>query len=101
MALERCSRGTSIGAMEALHDAGLDVPRDVAIVGAGNIHYGDMLRVPLTTVSLSTAAMGQAAAKLLLELIDGKNLGSKPRQVTIPPELVVRRSCGALKQEIS
>lgn len=85
----------AIGAMEALSAAGLDVPQDVAIVGAGNIHYGDMLRVPLTTVSWSTTAMGQAAAKLLLELIDGKNSGGKPRQVTIAPELVVRRSCGA------
>jgi LacI family transcriptional regulator len=88
----------AIGAMEALHDAGLDVPKDVAIVGAGNIHYGDMLRVPLTTVSWSTAAMGQAAAQLLLELIDGRNNAAKLRHVTIPPEMVIRHSCGALKQ---
>jgi len=91
----------AIGAMEALSDAGLDVPRNVAIVGAGNIHYGDMLRVPLTTVSWSTTAMGQAAAKLLLELIDGKNSVAKPRRITIAPELVIRRSCGSLKQETS
>src|SRR5687768_18091329 len=44
----------AIGAIEALNDAGFDVPNDIAIVGAGNIHYGDMLRVPLTTVSWST-----------------------------------------------
>ena len=93
----------AIGAMEALHEAGVNVPNDVAIVGAGNIHYGDMLRVPLTTVSWSTAAMGQAAAGLLLELIDGRQAArtratAKNRHVTIPPELVVRRSCGALKQ---
>jgi LacI family transcriptional regulator len=85
----------AIGAMAALNDAGLDVPNDVAIVGAGNIHYGDMLRVPLTTVSWSTAAMGQAAAKLLLALIDGQPGGAKTHQLTIPPELVIRRSCGA------
>jgi LacI family transcriptional regulator len=88
----------AIGAMAALNEAGIDVPNDVAIVGAGNIHYGDMLRVPLTTVSWSTAAMGQAAAELLLELIDGKN---KPRKVIVPPELVVRHSCGVLKQQTS
>jgi LacI family transcriptional regulator len=88
----------AIGAMEVLHEAGLDVPKDVAIVGAGNIHYGDMLRVPLTTVSWSTAAMGQAAAQLLLELIDGHNNAAKLRHVTIPPELVIRHSCGAVKQ---
>ena len=34
----------------------------------------------------------------LLELIDGKKTTSKNPHVTIPPELVVRRSCGALKQ---
>ncbi|HET7113645.1 MAG TPA: LacI family DNA-binding transcriptional regulator [Pyrinomonadaceae bacterium] len=88
----------AIGAMEALHEAGLDVPNDVAIVGAGNIHYGDMLRVPLTTVSWSTAAMGQAAAELLLELIDGQKTAGRFRRVTIPPGLVIRRSCGAVKQ---
>ena len=85
----------AIGAMEALADAGLDVPKDVAIVGAGNIHYGDMLRVPLTTISWSTAAMGQAAAQLLLELIDGQKSRAKLRNVIVPPELVIRRSCGA------
>ncbi len=91
----------AIGAMEALNDAGLDVPKDVALVGAGNIHYGDMLRVPLTTVSWSTTAMGQAAAQLLLDLVDGKKSTAKSRHVSIPPELVIRRSCGALKQKIS
>jgi LacI family transcriptional regulator len=85
----------AIGAMAALKDAGVDVPGEVAIVGAGNIHYGDMLRIPLTTVSWSTSAMGQAAAQLLLELIDGKKT---TRTVTITPELVIRRSCGAVKQ---
>lgn len=84
----------AIGAIEALNDAGLDVPNDVAIVGAGNIHYGDMLRVPLTTVSWSTAAMGQAAAELLLKLIDSQAKSVKSRKITIPPTLVIRRSCG-------
>jgi len=70
------------------------VPEDVAIVGAGRIHYGDMLRVPLTTVSWSTMEMGQAAAKLLLESIEEKSKAAN-RQVIVKPELVVRQSCGA------
>jgi LacI family transcriptional regulator len=82
----------AIGAMAAASEAGLKVPDDVAFVGAGSIHYGDMLRVPLTTVSWSKAEMGQAAATLLLELLDGKK---KNRTITIAPELIVRRSCGA------
>lgn len=79
----------AIGAMAAANEAGLKVPGDVAFVGAGSIHYGDMLRVPLTTVSWSKAEMGQAAATLLLELIDGKK---KHRTITVPPELLIRQS---------
>jgi len=82
----------AIGAMAAANEAGLKVPDDIAFVGAGSIHYGDMLRVPLTTVSWSKAEMGQAAATVLLELINGKK---KRRTITIAPELIVRRSCGA------
>jgi DNA-binding LacI/PurR family transcriptional regulator len=88
----------AIGAMSALNDSGIRVPDDVAIVGAGSIHYGDMLRVPLTTVSWSTIEMGQAAAKLLLESIDGKN-NVKNRRIIVKPELVIRQSCGARKEK--
>jgi LacI family transcriptional regulator len=82
----------AIGAMTALNEAGLKVPEDIAFVGAGNIHYGDMLRVPLTTVSWSKSAMGQEAANLLLQLITGKK---KHRTITVAPELLIRSSCGA------
>lgn len=86
----------AIGAMRAIEQAGLCVGQDVAIIGSGNIHYGDMLRVPLTTISWSRAEMGQAAAEILLKLIDNSLSGAKaaPR-IVIPPELVVRQSSGA------
>jgi len=83
----------AIGAMTALHEAAIRVPDDVAIVGAGRIHYGDMLRVPLTTVTWSTLEMGQAAASLLLDSITGRS--KTARQVVVKPELVIRQSCGA------
>jgi DNA-binding LacI/PurR family transcriptional regulator len=84
----------AIGAMQALEEAGRRVGRDVALVGGGNIHYGDMLRVPLTTVSWSRGEMGQQAARLLLQLIEGEAPGK--RQIVLPPELVVRSSSGAV-----
>jgi LacI family transcriptional regulator len=84
----------AIGAMSALTEAGLRIPDDVAIVGGGNIHYGDMLKVPLTTVAWSTAEMGQAAARLVVEMVEGKKR-PKNQHVIVEPELVVRASCGA------
>jgi LacI family transcriptional regulator len=82
----------AIGAIAAANEAGGKVPDDLAFVGAGSIHYGDMLRVPLTTVSWSKAAMGQAAASLLLELIEAKKKARRHRTITVPPELLIRKS---------
>ena len=83
----------AIGAMKAAWDAGLAVPDDVAIVGAGDITFGDLLRVPLTTVSWSREDQGRSAAELLLNRLNGEH-DSRPKRVVIPPHLVVRRSSG-------
>jgi LacI family transcriptional regulator len=87
---------TAIGAMQALEEAGMKVGSDVALVGGGNIHYADMLRVPLTTVSWSRSEMGQQAARLLLDLIEGKKASNeKPQSIVLPSELILRSSSGA------
>jgi LacI family transcriptional regulator len=84
----------AIGAMSAITEASLRIPEDIAIVGGGNIHYGDMLSVPLTTIAWSTSEMGQAAARLLIDLVEGKR-GTKEQHIIVEPELVIRASCGA------
>jgi LacI family transcriptional regulator len=84
----------AIGAMKAVWDAGLAVPDDVAVVGAGDIAHGDLLRVPLTTVGWSKEGLGRRAAELLLEQITSQETTTFKR-VIIPPRLVVRASCGA------
>jgi LacI family transcriptional regulator len=81
----------AIGAMRAISEAGLRVPEDIAIVGAGNVHYSDFLAVPLTTVDQGTSEIGKRAANLLLESIDSKR-ALRPRKVLIVPKLVVRQS---------
>ncbi len=63
--------------MSAVTGAGPKVPGDLAVASGGNIQYGDMLRVPQTTVSWSKSEIGQAAARLLIEMIEGKK-GEKP-----------------------
>ncbi len=85
----------AIGAMHALAEAGLRVGRDVAVAGAGNIHYGDMLGVPLTTVAWSTAEMGQQAARLLIGMIEEELAPQAAQSVVVAPQLVVRSSSGA------
>ena len=86
----------AIGAMKAVWEAGLTVPDDIAVVGAGDIAHGDMLRVPLTTVSWSRQELGRRAAELILDRI-GSNPNGAPRRVVIPPKLVVRESSGGAR----
>lgn len=83
----------AIGAMKAIWDAGLRVPEDIAVVGAGDIALGDLLRVPLTTVSWSRDEQGKQAAKLLLDRI-GPAPSDCFHSVVLPPRLIVRRSSG-------
>jgi len=45
-----CNDAIAIGAMRAIFEAGLKISKDIAIVGCGNTHYDDLLRVRLTSV---------------------------------------------------
>jgi len=81
----------AIGAMRAIAEAGLRVPEDIAVVGAGNVHYSDCLAVPLTTVDQGTFEIGKRAADLLLERIGSKRV-LRPKKVLIEPRLVARQS---------
>ena len=83
---------SAIGAMKAIWDAGLRVPEDIAVVGAGDIALGDLLRVPLTTVSWSREDQGRHAAELLLNGLDLE--ADPPQRIIIPPRLTVRESSG-------
>jgi len=84
----------AIGAMKAIWEAGLHVPDDIAVVGVGDIALGDLLRVPLTTVSWSRTELGRHAAELLLQSGHARNGDQPTRRVIVPPHLVVRESCG-------
>jgi LacI family transcriptional regulator len=83
----------AIGAMKAIWEAGLRVPEDIAVVGAGNVVHGDVLRVPLTTVSWSKEELGRRAAELLLDQI-GPHPDGPFQRIVLPPEVIVRASSG-------
>jgi DNA-binding LacI/PurR family transcriptional regulator len=78
----------ALGAMRALHRAGLEVPEDVSVVG-----YDDMLLSRLSTPALSTIRQDtQLAGKLLVSSILDSAAEDLP--TFLPTELIVRESCG-------
>ena len=79
------------GAIKAVLDAGLRVPGDIAIVGSGNVHYSDLLRVPLTTVDQGPADMGARAARIVLQEIESGE-HAHAGTVLIPLKLIERES---------
>jgi LacI family transcriptional regulator len=81
----------AIGAMKAILEAGLRLPCDVALIGAGNVHYSDVLSVPLSTVDQRTCRIGELASELLLARIGAKR-ALAPKTILISPELVERES---------
>jgi len=85
---------SAIGAITALHEAGLVVPRQVSVVGFDDIPGAATIRPALTTVRQPLYEMGRTAAMNLLELIrDGA--GDRRRQsILVCPAFVCRQSTG-------
>src|SRR3954454_22737825 len=82
----------AIGAMQAVKEAGLRGPEDVAVVGFDDIHSAPLLSPPLTTIRQDKIGIGVAAARALTAQIE--NPDTTPPVLTLPVELVVRASCG-------
>jgi LacI family transcriptional regulator len=86
----------AIGAMKALVEAGLSVPRDVSVVGFDDIALASYVQPPLTTVFYPKQQMGHAAAELLLQLL-ARGEVSPPKVTTLAVRLIVRGSTAPLR----
>jgi LacI family transcriptional regulator len=80
-----------MGFVEGLVSQGVRVLEDMAVVGYDDIPFAACARVPLTTVAIPMRRMGELAAEILFDRLDGV-AGSESRQVLLQPELVVRAS---------
>jgi LacI family transcriptional regulator len=83
---------SAVGAITALREAGLHVPRDVSIVGFDDVLFAATSHPPLTTVRQPLREMGQIAATTLLGMIKGDLNHAPGSVITVYPELIVRRS---------
>jgi signal transduction histidine kinase/AraC-like DNA-binding protein len=83
---------SAFGAMEALREAGKNIPSDVAIIGFDDRPESAVHQPALTTVQVPLFKMGTQAVELLLERMRG---GHDPaHQIKVPTRLMIRESCG-------
>jgi LacI family transcriptional regulator len=81
----------AVGAMDRAFEAGLRIPRDMAVVGSGNFHYSSKLRVPLSSVDQKAGEIGVRTAKMITSLLE-KAPSSRFRSTVLEPTLIVRAS---------
>jgi DNA-binding LacI/PurR family transcriptional regulator len=86
---------SAISAIAALHDHGVKVPQDIAIVSIDNIEMAEMIRPSLTTVDVPKKQMASYAMQLLLLQAQVKDQQSA--SIVVPTKLIIRESCGAKK----
>jgi DNA-binding LacI/PurR family transcriptional regulator len=92
---------TAIGAILALREVGLSVPRDVSVLGFDDVLIAVTNNPPLTTIHQPLRAMGQAAATTLLGLIRDDIPQPRPPVITVYPKLVIRESTGLVQSQAS
>jgi LacI family transcriptional regulator len=80
----------ALGVYDALAVRGLTCPTDMSVVGHNDMPYVDMVSPPLTTVRIAQRAMGEVAAKLLLDRIACPM--TKREHIVLAPQLIVRGS---------
>lgn len=74
-----------------LHDLGLQVPKDVAVIGFDNIQAKLKIPFRLTTISMDIADLAESAVTLLLRRVQGDD-ADFPQRITLPVQLVDRAS---------
>jgi LacI family transcriptional regulator len=84
----------AIGVLSALHEAGLEVPRDIAVAGFDDIPISRFVSPSLSSVHVAIPELGGRAIERLIHAIEAKNR-HKRRHETLPTTLVVRSSSGA------
>ena len=78
-----------IGALKALFEAGIKVPKHISLIGYNDISSAEFTSPSLTTVKVYTELMGEKALELLIDDLRGREI---PFRVITPTRLIVRDS---------
>lgn len=86
---------SAIGGMRAALEAGLDVPRDLSVVGVDDIPLASFMPISLSSIRQRYRKIAGAAAEMLISRIEGTLPNPEtPRQVILPTHFIARESCG-------
>jgi LacI family transcriptional regulator len=78
----------AFGAIKAIKERGLEIPRDIGLVGYDNILFSSLVSPPLTTVNLKKDKLGRESVRLLLSKINGHR--KKNKKIVLDVDLIIR-----------
>ena len=85
----------ALGLLRALHEAGLEIPQDVSVVGFDDIPEAAYFLPPLTTIRQDFGELGSRSLRVLVGRLEASGSDVlEPSGSTIEPELVIRASTG-------
>ena len=82
----------AIGAMQALKERKVRIPEEVKIIGFDNISISGFTDPPLTTIQQPIYQLGEEAVKMLISIIEKKDMGINMNKV-LKTKLIERGSC--------
>ena len=82
------SDGMALGAMRRIHEEGLSVPNDIAVIGFDGFTQGETSEPPLTTLEQPVSATGSKAVEMLHTILGGR---STPVGPSVLPVRLIRR----------
>ncbi len=80
----------TLGAIRAAHDAKIDIPGDLSMVGIDNPYWSEFVNPPITSLAQPVAEMAKEAIQILLSRLDGDT--SPPRRSVHAFDLMSRES---------
>lgn len=96
-ALFTCNHLLTVGALKAIKEKKLRIPKDIALIGFDDLPWTSCFDPPLTMIAQPTHALGVAAAKIMIESLKYKKRMQKSKKLILEPKLIVRESCGCRK----
>ncbi len=83
---------TAIGVMREAYEYGLEIPKDLSVIGFDDIRLSQFMIPPLTTVQMSQTLLAEFAFKALMSEVEGKSTSESGREYELITSLVLRGS---------
>lgn len=82
----------ALGTIQAIKEAELRVPEDIAVIGFDDISFSSLSEIKLTTVAQPKYEMGKIALETLVEKIKNNSEKEFKSQIVLSPELKIRKT---------